>query len=193
MYSNSKEIKNFINQVVTNKLPYSVNPNLKIQETDFFNETFVYFKGKQLLCIEGIIFWLFFLFGLFFIGRSLTVFNIAGLIASSIFCTIWVLIWIRRLYYFGVSDNYFIVKIANVVGFKKVYRLSDIREVVFELPYKMPVSLRIITNDFESKLYPAATLWSKKWIELKDELEKKNIKVRNEGVYYEPFEFKLFN
>jgi hypothetical protein len=74
-----------------------------------------------------------------------------------------------------------------------VYRLSDIREVVFELPYKMPVSLRIITNDFESKLYPAATLWSKKWIELKDELEKKNIKVRNEGVYYEPFEFKLFN
>jgi len=71
--------------------------------------------------------------------------------------------------------------------------MTDIKEVVFEQRSKLPVTLRIINNDFTSKTYPATTLWSKTWLQLKADLESKGIKVRNECVYYEPFEFKFFN
>ena len=192
MYANSPEMKVFIQQIAVSKNPLDSVQKFN-DEKDIATEPVIYYKGYQLLCFDGIFYWAFLLPGLFFLTQSWITFNIGGMSGYSIFIALWVLIWQRRLHYFGVSDDYLIVKMNNIFWQKKIYRLSDIKEVVFELPYKKPVCLRVITNTFESKLYSAATLSSKTWMQLKDDLDKKGVNVRNEGVSYEPFKFKLFN
>jgi hypothetical protein len=66
---------------------------------------------------------------------------------------------------------------------RKIYRNKDIKEIVFETRDKMPNCLRIITDDFRNKIYPAATLRDKTWLNLKTKLEAKGIIVRNECIY----------
>ncbi len=96
------------------------------------------------------------------------------------------------MYYLGLTESELIIKRNNSPWFSEIYQLVDIREIVYERPFKMPVCLRVITNTYESKVYPAGSLWDKTWMQLKEDLEKKGIKVRNEAVSYQPFEFKLF-
>jgi hypothetical protein len=137
--------------------------------------------------------WIFLLPGIYILIRFFITLQVGGIVGFSIFTFVWLVLWSRRLFYFGVSDHYLGIRMHNFFGVKKNYLLTDIREVVFESHYRMTTCLRIITDDFESKLYPADSLWSKRWMELKQTLEEKNIKVRNECVSYDPFEFKLYN
>ena len=65
---------------------------------------------------------------------------------------------------------------------KRHLQNSEIEIIVFESQGKQPNSLRIITTNYKRKLYPAGTLNNKKWLEMKTELERKNIKVRNECI-----------
>lgn len=65
---------------------------------------------------------------------------------------------------------------------KKAFRLNEIKEIVFETRHNMPNCLRIITNDFKTKLYPAGTLRDRTWLALKERLESHDISVRNECV-----------
>jgi len=87
------------------------------------------------------------------------------------------------MHYFVLANDYFVVKNHNFIWLKKYYRLKDIKEIVFETQGKQPNCLRVITNDFRNKLYPAGTLRDKNWLELKEELEKKGISVRNECIF----------
>lgn len=84
------------------------------------------------------------------------------------------------MHYFKLSPNFMVVRNHNFFWKKDVYRLTDIREVVFETRTKMPICLRVITNGYRDKLYAADTLYRKTWLVLKAELESKNIQVRNE-------------
>ncbi len=191
MYSNSSQIKVFIQQVVVDK---SAVEAIKLQPVpSVIHETFIKYNGYQLLSFTGIMMWFLLTPAIFLFIKAALIFNIDQMIGFVAFGIIWFFFWGFKMYYFELSDNYFEMRLHNIPWFKKVYRLSDIKEIVFEQPYKRPTSLRIITNDFENTLYPASTLRNKRWMELKADLEKKNIKVRNEGVSYEPFEFKLYN
>ncbi|WP_295673264.1 hypothetical protein [uncultured Mucilaginibacter sp.] len=192
MYENTPEIKKLIGSIVENTLSSKVPANsADLGVLD--DNSFTYYKGYQLLCFEGIFRWLFFMFMAFFIisviWSGLMAFAIGLLILGVFFYAMMGF----RLYYFGVSPEHLVIRLHNIFWYRKFYPLADIREVVFETHYKMPVCLRVITNDFESKMYPAGSIWSKKWLQLKEDFEKKNIKVRNECVTYEPFEFKLYN
>ena len=82
--------------------------------------------------------------------------------------------------YFKLSVNFLVVKNHNFFWKKDIYRLKDIREVVFETRAKMPICLRVITNGYKDRLYPADTLYRKTWFLLKADLESKNVKVRDE-------------
>ncbi|MCS3798874.1 hypothetical protein [Niastella sp. OAS944] len=84
------------------------------------------------------------------------------------------------MHYLKLSDSFLVVKNRNFFWKKDAYRLTDIREVVFETRYKMPICLRVITNEYNDKLYPADTLKTKTWLSLKTQLKNKHIKVRNE-------------
>ena len=191
MYTNTGQIKRFIQCVVIDKASVA---DVKITHPDINevkHEQFLAYKGIQLFNFRGVILWL--IIGVLLYISILHRQHWGLLVFLSLVGSVSMLAISWFFYYFEVSDNYLMVRNHNLFWIKKVYRLTDIKEIVFEQQDRMPVCLRVITNDFESKLYPAATIWSKRWMQLKEDLEKKSIKVRNECVTYEPFEFKLFN
>lgn len=190
MYTNTGQIKRFIQCVVIDKASVA---DVKITHPDInetVHEKFVVYKGIQLLNFRGVLLCL--IIGALLYASILSRWRWGPLVFLSLLGAVSMVAISWSFYYFEVSDNYLLVRNHNLFWIKKLYRLTDIKEIVFEQQDKMPVCLRLITNDFESKLYPAATLRSKRWLQLKEDLEKKNIKVRNECVTYEPFEFKLF-
>lgn len=191
MYANIPEIKKFIQFVIIDKVNYNGPEVIEPTAEEVTNQYFVVHKGNQFTNFHGILLWL--IIGGLIYGSILNIEHWRMLIFFALFASILVLRLVWFLHYIELYDRYIRIRSHNLYWIKKLYRLSDIQEVVFEQPYKMPTCIRIITKDFESKSYPAATLWSKKWIQLKGDLEKKNIKVRNECVHYEPFEFKFFN
>lgn len=86
------------------------------------------------------------------------------------------------MYYFKVSNSFFLIRNHNFFWVKKAYRIFDIKEIVYETQGNMPNCLRIITKDYRDKLYPAGTLRDKDWLNLKTTLESHKIKVRNECI-----------
>lgn len=82
--------------------------------------------------------------------------------------------------YFGLSDDYLIVRNHNYIWKRHRYKLSEVREIVFETYPRATYCLRIISKNFQAKLYQAGTLHDKRWLELMRKLEEKGITVRNE-------------
>jgi len=85
-----------------------------------------------------------------------------------------------QLHYFKLSDKFLIVTNHVWIWRQKRFRLNNIQEIVFEQSGQLPVSLRIITNDFKSRLYPASSLRNKTWQELHKLIKDYNIKTRKE-------------
>lgn len=88
----------------------------------------------------------------------------------------------HQLHYFLISENTLVVKNHFWFWKKHIYNLEEIREVVFEKPGRWSKSVRIITHDFSEKLYPAGSLRSMNWKELKLKFGELNIAVRNETI-----------
>ena len=88
--------------------------------------------------------------------------------------------WLKAQFFIFFKDN---STIDNLFFWKKkIFRLDNIEELVFETQPKQANMLRIITKDFKRKLYRGGTLKDSTWLELKDDVERKNIKVRNECI-----------
>lgn len=152
-------------------------------------------KMHQKSLWTGIILWMFLSPCLLIVVRSIILLDNGPLIGAAVFGLFIFLTFFWRFYYFGLTNDYLIIRFHNMPRVKKVSDLKNIQEVLFESKSKMPVCLRVNTIDFESKLYPAYTLWIKTWIWLKKKLEEKNIRVRNESVSEDdkPVRFKFFN
>ncbi|MFI5160014.1 MAG: hypothetical protein ACHQHN_02000 [Sphingobacteriales bacterium] len=167
------------------------NGNVKAKEP----KGIFYFKGSPVFSFEGIIMWglivFFWIMGVFdFIKNH----HLDGIVGLSILSVLFFILFSRRFYYFLVSNDTFFIKHYYFFWITNEYPLAEIKEVVFEQQSRMPIELRIINKDFTTAKYPAASLWSKTWMDLKAYFEQHNIKVRNEcGVSYEPFKFKFFN
>ena len=63
---------------------------------------------------------------------------------------------------------------------KTTYRLTDIHEVILEMPGKLPESARIVLKSYSTSLNPAGSLKTKDWIELMNDLEQRGVKIRDE-------------
>lgn len=87
-----------------------------------------------------------------------------------------------QLHYFYLDKKHLVIKNHVWPWRKFVYSLADIKEVVFEIPYRKSISLRVITKDYQSNLYPSGSLRQKTWKALKNDLRIKKIKVRNEAL-----------
>lgn len=85
-----------------------------------------------------------------------------------------------QMHYFTITDRFLIVRNTFWFWRKHVYPLEEIREIVREKPYNWPFSLRVITDDFRDKLYPASSLSKHTWNELIARIEQDGIKVRKE-------------
>lgn len=181
MYANTAAIKRFIRYHIIKKTNDWIEPIIRPTISDIQHEQFVRYNGSQFLNYRGVILWI--VLGLLCYGIIIT--NHVWLVAFLICLGIIFFWWLSSfMCFFGVSDKYFIVRNPNLFWVKKIYRLGDIKEVVFEQQdSNMPYSLRIISVDFESDLYMAGTLRNKKWRQLQENLEDKNINVRNECVF----------
>lgn len=184
MYSNSWLLKSFLEQVVIKKEEYKEISSERIDSNAIRYEKIEEFKGNQFLSLQGILLWGaigFFIFLLFFGPQKQPQIEVATVFgAMSLF---FFLLQSYMMHYFGLTKDYFIVYNHNFIWKQKIFRLNDIKEIVFESRPRMPYSLRIITKDFKNKLYPAGTLRDKTWLELKERFEQLGIEVRNECIY----------
>jgi len=182
MYSNSWEIKSFIQQIVINKKDIAETETHQVDKNEIRFESFEIFKGNQWTSLRGISLW-----GLigFFVFLMLTKREIPPtgfLIFFVIFGTTWFAFNSYLMHYFALSSNYFAIRNHNFIWKNKIYRTVDIKEIVFETQGKLPNCLRVITKDFRNTLYPAGTLRDKTWLDIKRVLELKGVIVRNECI-----------
>lgn len=184
MYTNSWEIKSFLDQTVVNKQAYRpIMPN-SINKNSISFEAEEIFKGNQFTSFRGIILWGFIGFlayMAFGMNQNPPIGVTLLLVALGIFLF---LISSVTMYYFGLTQDYLIIRNHNFIRKLKIYSLADIREVVFEAAdSRQAHTMRVITKDFRYKLYPAGTLRDKTWLDLKNKLEMKGVVVRNECIY----------
>jgi hypothetical protein len=142
------------------------------------------FNGNHFLSFNGLIFygWLGFFTYLFIIRDNNPFNNITGLIILPLVILSFPALFSYQMHYFLVGQNYLTIK--NTIWFwkKDIYLLTDIKEVVIETPHRLSTSLRIITNDYRDKLYPAGSLSDTTWKEMMEQLRNDKIKVRNEAI-----------
>lgn len=178
MYKNTSELKVYLDSTFNKIEPARLN---SISKEDILGDHFYYYKGNFFLSMRGLIFT-----GLviaFFIPFSVMVSGKDFILI--IVCSIYfgmLLLFSSHLNYFGLNNKYFIVK--NYIFFWKttIYKLSDIKEIVYETQEKMPNCLRIITKDYKNKFYPAGTVKTSEWLKMKTLFEKEGIIVRNECI-----------
>ena len=183
MYSNSWKVKSFIQQVVINKKDICKIETHQIDKNEIKFGNFEIFKGNQFTSFRGIVLWGLIGFFICMMFSKGTVPPKGFFIFVGIFGTFWFIINSYLMHYFALSKTYFAIRNHNFIWRIKIYKLDEIREIVFETQGKMPNCLRVITKDFRNKLYPAGTLQDKTWLQLKDKLELKGITVRNECIY----------
>lgn len=181
MYSNSWEIKSFLEQTVIDKQEYkpklieSVVRNVPYGEEDVF-------KGNQFTSLRGISLWGvigFFIVMMFSKGNP----PIALFVFFGVFSAFWFILSSWMMHYFVVTKDFLIIKNHNFLWMTKIYPLSEVKEIVYETQGKQPNSMRVITKDFKNKLYLAGTLRDSTWLDMKKELERNKITVRNECIF----------
>lgn len=183
MYSNLWMIKDYINKVYLNNETFK-NPETKEKFYDK-NELFYFYSGFQIFSFRGILLWFLLtpiLFSLIFKNQN---FNFIGAISIIIFVLFWFYFNSWLMHHYGVSKKFLLIKNTNLPWKKKLYSLDEIKEIVFESEGKMPNCLRVITNDFQSKLYPGSTLSETTWIQLKTDLRNKKVIVRDECIEFD--------
>jgi hypothetical protein len=82
--------------------------------------------------------------------------------------------------YFIIDNDSFIIKNHYFPWKRKIFSLNDILEMDIEQPNKRSKSLRILTKDYQSKLYGAGSLRQKNWDELRQDLKDIGIPVRSD-------------
>lgn len=176
MYSNSAELKASLHNLLARD-GNIVEPVKKIDSNLLYSEHFYLYKGNFFLSSRGIS-------AITLIGGGIVLLIASKNNATAIFAFVIVvffyLIHSHALHYFGINEKYLVIKNYLFLWKKKGYRLTDIKEIVFESNGKAPNTLKLIFNDYSSKSYHAGTLNDSDWNELQEEFEKLNIKVRNE-------------
>lgn len=183
MYSNLWELKDFINKVYFKNETY---PNLsKTNQTISNSEFYKYYNSSQFLSYRGLMLWGLLIpisYGLIFIKQNL---NFTGYIFFITFAVFWYYFNSWLMHHYGVSVKFLIIKNTNLPWKRNIYSLNDIKEIVIESEGKMPICLRVITNNFQTKLFPGATLSESTWKQLKTDLRNKKIIVRDECIDFE--------
>lgn len=180
VYANAWQFKQALEQVVVKRVPVQITKIEKVKSENVPLENFQEFSGSQWNSFTPLLLWgVIALFLYFAVSLNYEVVSLFFTVSAFVFY----MLLVYRSSYFTITQNKHLVILNHAFPFKQqVVRLSDIREVVFETHYRMPITLRVITNDFRSKSFPASTLRNRNWLELKIALEEHEIFVRNEAV-----------
>ena len=164
----------------------------KSNAPDIESEQFKIYRNNQFFNFRSLMIW--FLIVMIFCTSIKNVDKLNGWLFSLVFAFIMFRLTAWFTYYFKTSDSFLVVRNHNAFWYKKIYLLSDIKEVVFEQEWRRPDGMRIITKDFESKLYYGSSLWKKQWRALRDDLKEKGISVKDDFIFNEvEVEFTVFD
>lgn len=181
-YQNSAEIKSFI-YIHSKAFKNCQEKPLSVSSTKVLNDFFVDFKGSAILSFRGMILWGFIIFMIYiFFFTPSPLANNERLALILFFSALWFCLNAYSMYYFSLSQKYFKIRNHYFLWVNKDFELDDIFEIIFESHPKQANRLRIITKEFKSSVYLAGSLSDEEWLELKVELEKQIIKVRNECI-----------
>jgi len=178
LYAGTGELKSFIKDIIIDKKEVVHSPSTVtgLEATEGKNTRI--FKGNQFYTFRGISMWAVNIFCIYIMIK----FSNAALTVLP-FVALWSFICSRLMYYFSLSGKLLIIRNHNLFWIKHVYSLDNIEEIVFEIQVRGHIDsscLRIITKDYEDKLYTAETLSEIDWNSLAKALKSKKIKVRNE-------------
>jgi len=87
-----------------------------------------------------------------------------------------------QMNYFEIETDKLIVRNQYFPWVRKQYNLNDIEEVSKENGFRISDGLRIITYNYNSKLYRAGSLWYHHWDELFKDLESLGIKIGDRSI-----------
>ena len=178
MYSNSSDIKLFLEQVIINKQEYNPILKNKISKNALRFENEEIFKGNQFLYFINPEYWVFICIIGLIVFITFILFNLLILTCVLCVCCFYVVSWTMN--YFGLTEDLLIIRKHNLFWKVIIYPLSEIKEIVFEQQEGSPICMRVISKDFRSKVYKAASLRKKTWLEMKKRLEEKGVKVKDE-------------
>jgi hypothetical protein len=182
LYENSSDIKSFLQQVVINKEEFVEQVKQDIDPSDLDTVFYEVYNGNQFTSLRGILLWGLIAFFIYIFFNSKKPPSTGVTIFIFLYCLFWFFFFSWMMNYFKVSKDFLVIKNQNLFWRTNAYRINEIEEIVYESRQKMPNCLRVITKDFKSRLYPAATLRDKTWLRMKDDLESMGVKVRNECI-----------
>lgn len=141
------------------------------------------YNGNYLLTFNGLFFWGFLIFIGYMVSKKPTIFmtNYGAVLSISFATFVLCGSLSYQMHYFIVTDKFLIVRNSIWFWRKDIYSLDNIREVVIETPHRLSTSMRVITRDYKTKLYPSGNLKDKTWQLLREKLKSGQIKVRNEA------------
>lgn len=187
-YYNSHKLKWILSQFIDSEynLIKSEIDNVVEPEKDYIKNSEIRFE--KFINYKGI--WWITMSGLGFIVLSILPFAVSFLKGTSFAMPLGVyfglvlgcyLLFGYQLHYFRLSENYLIITNHLWIWKQKKYKLNQISEIVFEQPGNLPVSMRVTTKEFKSKIYPAASLRNKTWEELQKFFKENKIPTRKEA------------
>lgn len=170
------------------ELDFTISPNVPDSYSISDNAT-IYYTGMFNNYIEAAILLIWPLIGVFtFIAGSYRLIEntmpVSKFLLPStgviILCGTLTVLYAKRFNYFILDGDYLIVKNKLFAKWQYSYALDNIQLLVIEIPDKFPHSVRIITKQFENKLYPAGCLNTQKLREFIAALEQRKVPLRND-------------
>lgn len=179
-YQNSRIMKLFLEQIVQQKQPVVHEPFVGERETG----NLTIYKGSVWRSFPFYMLLLFvFSFPIVFINPVNREPLGYGMYTGFVF-VLWQLA-AYSLYNVRLSDRELVIKNSLWPGYQKVISIENIREVVYELKGKGMKALTVIQKDFKTESFIVDGLNVHEWMELREQLRQKGLKVRNKYVYAE--------
>lgn len=175
MYRNMNEIRQFVTQKLNDKMHFLKPVNERHLKNLFIDKRY---SGNVLTSLNTLTIIGMMIF--FFVSLKMRNGKELLLLIPFFFILILYLALGTQMNFFEISFDKLIIRNHYFPWKKNEYNLADIEEVSLESPYRRSNSLRIITYQFQSKLYGAGSLRDRTWRELLDDLGSLGIKTKND-------------
>jgi hypothetical protein len=182
MYANTWQMKSLLDRMIIQKKGFKLPEDKRTNPDKGSLFNIQYFKGNLWTSMRGISLYGVIGFLLFITFQTRDNQSFGFVAFAIVFCLFWLGLHAWMMHYIGLNEKCLIVKNHISIWWQRVYPLDDIKEIVFESEGRRPNCMRVITKDYRHRVYPAATLRDKTWLDFKKHLEKRGIKVRNECI-----------
>lgn len=176
VYDNMQQVQQFIQGRVLGRAAEMEVSHTPVAKIEVKQQQFEKFAGNMLTTGQHLLTG----FMLFVMAAATSDFDFpeAWLVFIFFFGPLWWLMNVWSSNYFKVSADLLVVK--NHLSFRNtVIRLSDVKEMDFEMSGRGPGHLRVITKDFNDRKYLCTTLSLKTEMKLCDCLHRNGVSLRN--------------